>query len=271
MNAIQMCCIMVPWHRLFGMILSDYFTGTPYRVLVEEDLSLKKQLLDVAIVEMAGEGVLPAELPDGLDDLGPYNLLSFKSHQDKLDAWTLDELVGHYVNYRKQRSPSTDRLLPEDDFRVLAVSARYPKELAAKFGLKKMGEGVYTVSWGSRIIKVLVTSRMPRAVRNALWLLFSFRRRDLKFGSRNYVRKEPKISGMLDALIHRYVEEGIIMGYTAEDFHREYIASLSPEERLRGLPPEERLHGLSPEERLRGLPPEVIEDYLKKINGNEQE
>jgi hypothetical protein len=31
-----------------------------------------------------------------------HNLISFKSFQESLDAWSLKELVGHYVNYRKQ-------------------------------------------------------------------------------------------------------------------------------------------------------------------------
>jgi hypothetical protein len=29
----------MPWHRLFGLILMDYFTGTPFDVPVEWDVS----------------------------------------------------------------------------------------------------------------------------------------------------------------------------------------------------------------------------------------
>jgi hypothetical protein len=35
------------WHRQFGLLLSDFFTGSPFVVELEKDLSLKKQLLDV--------------------------------------------------------------------------------------------------------------------------------------------------------------------------------------------------------------------------------
>ena|GEM_PF-4666581 len=40
---------MVPWHRWFGLLLEDFFTGTAYEVRLEEELSLKWQFLDVLI------------------------------------------------------------------------------------------------------------------------------------------------------------------------------------------------------------------------------
>jgi hypothetical protein len=59
-------------------------------------------------------------------------VVTFKSHQEALDDWALAELVGHYVNYRKQCSPSLDELLPENDFRLFAVCARFPQNLAGR-------------------------------------------------------------------------------------------------------------------------------------------
>jgi hypothetical protein len=38
------------WHRLFGLLLTDFFTGSPFTVEVERDLSQQQQLLDVVIV-----------------------------------------------------------------------------------------------------------------------------------------------------------------------------------------------------------------------------
>ena len=58
----------------------------------KKDLSLKKQLLDV--------------MPEGLEELAAHNLITFKSHHEALNDWALKELTGHYVNYRKQVSPS---------------------------------------------------------------------------------------------------------------------------------------------------------------------
>jgi hypothetical protein len=116
------------WHRLFGLILSDFFVGSPFSVELEKDLSLKRQLLDVAIIRRS-DGAFNQPLPDGMQDLGPHNLLTFKSFQDTLDDWTLKELTGYYVNYRKQVSDNMQELLPETDFRLYAVSARFPQKL----------------------------------------------------------------------------------------------------------------------------------------------
>ncbi len=36
--------LMIPWHRLFGLGLTDLYHGTSYRVELEKDLSLKQQM-----------------------------------------------------------------------------------------------------------------------------------------------------------------------------------------------------------------------------------
>jgi hypothetical protein len=38
------------WHRLFGLLLTDFFSGSPFVVEVECDLSEQQQFLDVVIV-----------------------------------------------------------------------------------------------------------------------------------------------------------------------------------------------------------------------------
>src|SRR5207248_1621899 len=88
------------WHRLFGLLLTDFFTGTPFTVEVERDMSVQQQFLDVVIVRRR-PGRFAGRLPDGLDDLAAHNLISFKSHREALDGWALHELIGHYVSYRK--------------------------------------------------------------------------------------------------------------------------------------------------------------------------
>jgi hypothetical protein len=89
------------WHRLFGLLLTDFFTDSPFVVELEKDLSRHQQLLDVVILRR-GKGRFARRLPDGLDDLAAHNLITFKSHHEALDDWALKELTGHYVNYRKQ-------------------------------------------------------------------------------------------------------------------------------------------------------------------------
>src|SRR5258708_31374772 len=119
----------IPWHRLFGLSLVDFFRGLPVHVEMEKDLSLKQQLLDVVLIRKEAAAV-PCRLPDGFEELAAHNLVSFKSYQEALDGWALNELIGHYVNYRKQASASMQHLLGENQFRLFAVSVRFPQGLA---------------------------------------------------------------------------------------------------------------------------------------------
>jgi hypothetical protein len=64
------------WHRLFGLILTDFFSGSPFQVELEKDLSLKKQLLDVVILRREG-GTFNERLPDGLEELAEHHLITF--------------------------------------------------------------------------------------------------------------------------------------------------------------------------------------------------
>src|SRR5262245_17598317 len=131
-----------PLHRLFGLSWIDFFQGTSISVETELDLSLKQQLLDLVIIRKGPEP-LPRPLRDGFEGLAGHNLLTFKSHQEALDPWALWELVGHFVNYRKQASPSLHDLLPESDFRLFAVCARFPNNLAQQVTLTPLRAGVY--------------------------------------------------------------------------------------------------------------------------------
>src|ERR1700724_3749736 len=119
------------WPRLFGVMLTDFFTGSPFTVEVERDLSVQQQLLDVVIVRR-GRGRFAGRLPDGLEGLRPHNLMTFKSHHEALDGWAMKELVHHYVAYRKLVSRSPTNLLLEDSFGLYAVAARFPHNLSGQ-------------------------------------------------------------------------------------------------------------------------------------------
>src|SRR5262249_44733174 len=159
------------WHRLFGLLLTDFFTGSPFIVELEKDLSLKKQLLDVVILRR-GRGTFTEQLPEDLEDLAAHNLITFKSHREALDDWALKELTGHYVNYRKQVSPAEAALLPETDFHLYAVCSRYPHNLANEVNLQPVRPGVYECRRGSDVIRVIVAGRLPRTEANAMVHLF---------------------------------------------------------------------------------------------------
>jgi hypothetical protein len=286
------------WHRLFGMLLKDFFTGSPFQVEVERDLSEQQQLLDVVIVRK-GRGRFAGRLPDGLDGLVAHNLISFKSHREALDAWAMKELVGHDVAYRKLVSPSPSRRLPDDQFRLYAVAARFPHNLSGQVPWRQQQAGVYDCRWGTDLVRVIVVGELPLQEHNAPLHLFSASAEPVAFGRRAYRRRSEHTSRLLRQLFDAYQGEDFVMPFTWEDFDRwytvEHFARLTPQEQLKALeslPPERRrevlqslplearrevlqslplearrdiLQSLPPEERLEGLSVEQIRQYLEQL------
>src|SRR5258707_117500 len=154
------------WHRLFGLLLTDFFSGSPFAVEVERDLSVQQQLLDIVIVRR-GRGRFAIRLPDGLEGLRAHNLVTFKSHREALGDWSIKELVGHYVAYRKFVSKSTSDLLAEKEFGPYAVTARFPLKLSNQVPWQKHQPGVYDCQWGSDTIRVIVVGELAREAHNA--------------------------------------------------------------------------------------------------------
>jgi hypothetical protein len=295
---------MINWHRLFGLGVTDFFADSGYEVKLEKDLSIKQQFLDVLIIEQESRSQI-AEPPDGLENLARHNLMTYKSMHQPLDAWALDELIGHYVNYRKQSSASLEELLPVEDFELYAVCTRHPEKLKTQKALGLVKKGIYDAHWGSQQVRLIVLSEVPMIERNALWLLFSGIVENVRYGASNYHWRRNDVSTVMNDLYTVYQSEGFAMPYTVEDYKKDFkaraLAMLTPddlleklsledlfkmlppeellkrlpaeerlkglpaEERLKGLPAEERLKGLPAEERLKGLTREQIEAYLKKL------
>jgi hypothetical protein len=258
------------WHRLFGLLLTDFFAGSPFVVELEKDLSLKKQLLDVVVLRKR-KGSFAGCLPDGFDNLSTHNLITFKSHQEALDDWALKELTGHYVNYRKQVSPSFEKLLPEDEFRLYAICSRHPQDLAGSAHWKPLQQGVFQYRRGSDIIRIVVLRQLPETDHNAVLHLLSALPEKVRYAVSHYRQRSIETSTLLDQLFEGYQREGVAMPYTMEDFRREYrlarFRELTTEQRreyLKDATPQERLEGLSPEEVLQILPREKIEEYLQR-------
>jgi hypothetical protein len=259
-----------PLHRLFGLSWIDFFEGTAIGVQTETDLSLKQQFVDVVLLR-GGAGPIPRLLPDGFEDLASHNLLTFKSYQEALDGWALCELVGHYVNYRKQASPSLNDLLPQSDFRLFAVCARYPHNLAQQLQLTSIREGVYDVQFGTLRIRVVVVNQLPLEEHNAMLHLFSAREELLRYGREHYRPHSPETSTLLRDLFMAYSEDPD-MSDKLKEYVRESIdkllASLPPEELRKRLSPEQRLEGLSAEDLARALPPEILQALLRQHKAN---
>ncbi len=74
----------------------------------------------------------------------------------------MKEHVSHYVTYRKLVSPSTSELLPEEEFQLIAVCARFPHNLAGQVPWQKVQDGVYHCQWGTDRIRVIVAGELPR-------------------------------------------------------------------------------------------------------------
>jgi hypothetical protein len=274
------------WHRLFGLMLTDFFTSSPFHVDVERDLSVQQQLLDVVIVRR-GRGRFAGRLPDGLDGLRPHNLVTFKSRHEALDGWALKELVGADVAYRKLVSPTPSALLPQDQFGLYAVAARFPHNLSGQVPWQQVQAGVYDCRWGTDTIRVVVAGELPQEAHNAPLHLFSAAPNLVDFGGSAYQRRSEQTSRLLGQLFEKLRGEGFAVSFTMEDFNRQYIkehfAQLTPEEQrealhalppekrkevLQALPPEERkevLQALPPEERMAGLSPEQIRQYLDRL------
>lgn len=268
-----------PLHRLFGLSWMDFFQGMDVDVQMEIDLSLKQQFLDVVLIRK-GPGPIPRPMPDGFEDLSGHNLITFKSHHEALDEWALQELIGHYVNYRKQASPSLQDLLPADDFRLLAVCARFPQGLAQRIDLATNGAGVFEARGFGQRIRIIVANQLALTDNNAMLHLFSAREELLRFAHEHYRPHSQDTSSLLYNLFRAYDEDSnmpdklkefvrqTIDEILANTPPKELMKRLTPAERLEGLPAEERLKGLTAEEVVRALPPEMREALARQLRAD---
>ena len=255
------------WHRLFGLMLQDQFYGSPYRVEVEVDVSRQAQLLDVVIVEQeAPNHWSDADLlPDGLESLKAHNLITFKSHHESLNDWAIKELIGYYVNYRKQISPK-NKLIAQHDFGLYAVCHRYPQKLSDYLHPGAV-PGIYELKWGIDIIRVIILSQMSLEPKNDLWQLFSHQRSQVELACRRYhPHHQEQGFAVLRRIVEAYQLEFPDMAYTFEQFAKEFVADhlnlLSPDEVLKRYSSDERLKDLSPDDVLkRYSPDEVLKRY----------
>jgi hypothetical protein len=207
--------------RLFGIGLTDLFAGSAWRVELEKELALTSQLLDVVIIEHdPAAAARPPVLPDGLEGLRPHNLLTYKSRHEALDAWALDELIGHSVNYRKLSAvpaaeaaeptvggvaqQPTRRLLPGHDFQLYAVATRKPRALCRDADCRSTAlPGIFDLRWGLHDIRLIVLGDIEQHPRNAPWELFSADIERIRHGARHYRPHRPEAEALLYELYLR--------------------------------------------------------------------
>lgn len=280
---------IINWHRLFGLILIHFFKNSPFEVKLEEDLSLKQQFLDVLIIRKKRKK-FDQKSPDGLELMSDYNLFSYKSMQEPLNCWSIKELIGHYVNFRKQISTNGTPMIPEEKFRLFAISTRFPLKLAEEVTLWTISKGVYKLFWGNDELRLIVLSQVPKESKNTIWKLFSGIPDHVDFAAKQLRGEFPGISTVINDALEKYELEGLEMPYTLEDYHKEcakeYLRSLSYEDAMEAIinhygvgteingalekkskedSSEDILKNYTPEERLKGLSPEEIRKYLDKL------
>jgi hypothetical protein len=265
----------LPWHRLLGVVLQDFLAGSAWAVEIARDLAVQQQRLDL-LVRHRGEGPDPPLWPDGLDGPARHFLLTFKSLREALDVKAIQELVGHFVAYQKRVSPRPGRLLPDDRFRMVAATMRFPRDLAAAVPLQPRRAGVYDRENPVAPVRVLVLRELPATAANVVWNLFSGQAELVRQAQERLRPRLTTLTTALNRLFEFYQLEGEPMPYTMEDFIREeterlvknltpqqlaqlrpeQVAQLRPEqvaqlrpEQLARLTPEQRLAGLTPEER----------------------
>ena len=195
-------------------MLMDYLSNRGFRVELEKDLSVKRQPLDVVIVEQENGEPDISGICDGFDNLSRHNLLSYKSKRQSLNIWALEELIGHYVNYCKVLG--RDGRGKSDDIRLYAVSTRHPKKVLSLSGVTKAKPGVYDLRVLSRGIRILVLSEMPTEQQNAILSLFSFDAEKVKYAMDHYQWQQEDGSTVINQLLEQYALEGIAMPYTME-------------------------------------------------------
>src|SRR5277367_3028237 len=146
-------------------------------------------------------------------------------YQEALDGWALCELIGHYVNYRKQVSPTMQDLLPEADFRLFAVCARYPQNLARQEMLTPLREGVYDVRVLHLNIRIVVVAQLPQQEQNAMLLLFSAKEELVRYAAAHYRPHSKETSTLLLQLLRTYREDPE-MANKFDEFVRQTIDEL---------------------------------------------
>jgi hypothetical protein len=120
------------------------------------------------------------------------------------------------VAYRKLVSPSPSDLLPDEQFRLYAVAARFPHNLSGQVPWQRLQAGVYDCRWGTDTIRVIVAGELPREPQNAPLHLFSASPELVSFGQSVYRRRTADTSLLLRQLFERFQKEGFTMTYTME-------------------------------------------------------
>ncbi|KOR33001.1 hypothetical protein TI05_03675, partial [Achromatium sp. WMS3] len=168
-------------HRLMGRVLQWAIPKNLYDVRLEEETSYSTQLLDGLILKRLPQQSLPKDviLPDGLTLDAEISLLTYKSPLESLNLWTIQELIGHYVGYRKILAAQHPKYTLPDakQFALYAITTIQPQELIKQVGptawQPTTKSGVYQLCGFGLEITVIVINEITTAPHNRPWNLLS--------------------------------------------------------------------------------------------------
>lgn len=173
------------------------------------------------------------------------------------------------MSYCKQVSPSTDDPLPDEQFRLFAVCARFPENLQGRIPLTEIRAGVYEFETLLLPVRIIAIARLPQEPQNALLHLFSANEQLVRFGASRYRPQSEQTSQFLLQLFGRYHEEGLPMPFTLEEFNRQMAIKLANDPQIRqtiigAAPVHERLEGIPVEEVLDNVSEEALREALRR-------
>ncbi|OQX06998.1 MAG: hypothetical protein BWK80_50075, partial [Desulfobacteraceae bacterium IS3] len=212
------------WHRLWGLMMMPLFERIGYETIVEMDLSAKVQLLDMVAVRRKEKK--ESEIPDsdcysGFENLNEHNLISFKSFREVFNMTALEELYGHFTNYRKMKNiPENEK----DTVNLYAVTHHFPRELFSRFDGKNLVDRAAERIYDLRLLTP-VRFIITRGSEHPILGLFSDDAGQV-MKSRFRLEKDRwllrEVSSYLGRLYEHYSLEGIDMPYTQEMFIKDH-------------------------------------------------
>jgi len=201
----------INWHRLFGLMLMDYFSDRGFRVELEKDLSQKRQYLDVVIVERKDE---EANLSGKSDDIRLY-AISTRRPSSLLSLTRATEVKPGVWDIRVLNL----------DIRILVLNGLPLEQRNAvlaffSFNAEKVRFALEHYEWrmedGSTVINQLLS---------------------------NY-----SLEGIAMPYTMEQFRKDYMKAHLPELNPDEVLSMFTPEDRLKGLAPKDRLEGLAPEE-----------------------
>jgi hypothetical protein len=161
-------------------------------------------------------------------------------------------------------------LLPEADFRLYAVSVRFPQGLARQVELTPIRPGVYELRHYTGTLRVVVVHELPTEEQNDVLHMFAAQADLVRSATARYELRAKDATTLLLQLFERYRLEGSTMPDAMDQFAKETIQrllnTLPIEERFKGASPDQLLAALSRDDVLAALTPEARAKLAQRVN-----